>query len=226
MERFGGYAGDVAFSIADNGRVAVVRYTPGEGRRRRHVPGGPSRGRAPPDRRQRQPALRPRPRRPRGDHVRFLRRQGHPGLDPQAAGLRPGEEIPAHARHPRRAARHVRRRVQPAAADLRRPRLRGAVHQSARLHRLRRGVRQHHPHPVPGRRLQGPDARRGCGDCEGLYRSQAAGRHRRQRRRPAHGVDHRPHRPLRRGRLAVSGDQLDHAGGDRRRRLLSRRACG
>ena len=68
---------------------------------------------------------------------------------------------------------------------------------------LRAGVRQRHPVPLPGRRLQGPDGgRRRAGQAR-RRRPEAPGRHRRQRRRRAHQLDHHPDRPLRRGRLAA-----------------------
>jgi hypothetical protein len=45
----------------------------------------------------------------RGDHVRYLRREEHAGLDHQAARFRSLQEIRLHSRHPRRPAFHVRR---------------------------------------------------------------------------------------------------------------------
>jgi dipeptidyl aminopeptidase/acylaminoacyl peptidase len=75
--------------------------------------------------------------------------------------------------------------------------LRGAVPEPARQQQLRPGVRQRHPVPLPRRRLQGPDGRRGRGDEARLHRREADGRHRRQRRRPADQLDDHPDSALR-----------------------------
>ena len=69
----------------------------------------------------------------RGGVVRLLGRLPHPGLDREAAGLRPGREVSAHAGDPRRPPRHVQRELQLRLPGTRIERLRGPVHQSARL---------------------------------------------------------------------------------------------
>ena len=98
-----------------------------------------------------------------GDLVPELRRQEDAGLDPEAAGLRRVEEVPADPADPRRAARRLRPHLLARVPVDGRPRLRGALHQPARQLELRAGVRQRHPVRLSRRRLQGPDGRRGRG---------------------------------------------------------------
>ena len=78
----------------------------------------------------------------------------------QAARLRPVEEVSADPRNPRRAALGVRQRLHARIPVDGGEGLRRALHQSARQHDLRPGLRQHHPVPLSRRRLQGPDGRR------------------------------------------------------------------
>ena len=92
--------------------------------------------------------------------VSELRRPEHPGLDPQTAGLRSVEEVSADSRDPRRAALRLRQRLHARVPVDGGEGLRRAVHQPARQHVVRAGLRQHHPVPLPRRRLQGPDGRR------------------------------------------------------------------
>lgn len=95
-------------------------------------------------------------------------------------------------------------------------RLRGAVHQPARQHELRRGLRQQHPPCVSGLRLRRPDVGRGCGDRARLHRRKEPLRHRRFGRRRAHRVDRRQDRPLPRGRGRQARHQLDQFRADGR----------
>ena len=97
----------------------------------------------------------------RRDLVHVHRRHQGAGLDRQAAGVRPGEEVSADPRDPRRPVRDVQRRVQLHVPELRREQLRGALHQSARQHRLRRRVLGRHRSQLPGARLRRPDGGRG-----------------------------------------------------------------
>ena len=96
--------------------------------------------------------------------------QQDPGLDPEAARLRPREEVPADPRDPRRAALGLRQHLHPRVPVDGGQGLRRALHQPARQHQLRAGVRQRHPVHLSGRRLQGPDGGRGRGAQEGLRR--------------------------------------------------------
>ncbi len=151
--------------------------------------------------------------RARGAVVHELRRQEDSGLDPQAAGVRRVEEVPAHPADSRRPARGLRQHLHArvpvdGGQGLRRP-----LHEPARQLELRPGFRQHHPVQLPGRRLQGSDGGRGRGPEEGLHRRGADGRHRRQRRRTAHQLGRdaddalqgggQPARHLRLGELLV-----------------------
>ena len=94
------------------------------------------------------------------DLVHELRRQEDPGLDPEAARLRPVEEVPDDPRDPRRTARGVRQHLHARVPVDGGEGLRRALHQPARQHDLRPGVRQHHSVPLSRRRLQRPDGGR------------------------------------------------------------------
>jgi hypothetical protein len=83
-----------------------------------------------------------------------------PGLVHHAAGLRRGEEVPDAAAHPRRAAQHVRRRLQLRMAGDGGERLRGPLHEPARQHRLRQRVRQQDQQRLPEQGLRRLDGRR------------------------------------------------------------------
>ena len=144
-----------------------------------------------------------------GDLVRVIQRPAaDPGLDRQAAGLRPGEEVPAHPRDPRRSVRQLRRSLRFRKAGVRRARLRRLLRQPARQHQLRRGVRQPHPSRLSRRRFLRPQQRRRRRGRQGIHRHGQPVRHRRQRRRRADVLDDRQHRPLSCRGVAVPGDQL------------------
>ena len=132
-----------------------------------------------------------------------------PGLDREAARLRPGEEVSAHPRHPRRPAVDVQRRIQLRAPGSRGERLRHSLHQSARQHGLRREVHERDQERVSGQGLRRPDGRRRHGARPRLHRSEEHVRLRLLGRRRAHGVDRWPHDALRRGGGALPGDRLD-----------------
>ena len=90
-----------------------------------------------------------------------LRRQEDPGLGAASARLRPVEEVSVHPRDPRRPALGVRQRLHARVPVHGGARLRRALPEPARQQQLRAGLRQHHPVPLPRRRLQGPDGGRG-----------------------------------------------------------------
>ena len=90
----------------------------------------------------------------RGDLVPVAGRARHPGVDRQAARLRPGERVPAHPPHPRRPPRDVQRRVRLQEPGPRGERLRGALHEPPRQQRLRERVRQRNQERLPGRGLR------------------------------------------------------------------------
>ena len=71
-----------------------------------------------------------------------VRRHADPGMDPQAARVRPVERVPGDPADSRRAPRRLRRDVHARVPVDGRPRLRRAVHEPARQHDLRAGVRQ------------------------------------------------------------------------------------
>ena len=135
-----------------------------------------------------------------GDVVLGARRHEDPGLVHHAAGFRRHQEVPDAAPHPRRAARHVRRRLQLRLAGDGRQRLRDSLHEPARQHRLRERLRQSDHACLPEQGLRRPDGRGGRAAEEGLRRSAQHVRHRLQRRRRADGVDRGQDRSLR-GRL-------------------------
>ena len=135
--------------------------------------------------------------------VHELRRPEDSGLDPQAAGVRGGEEVSAHPPDPRRPALRLRQHVHARVPVDGRQGLRRPLHEPARQLELRAGLRQHHPVQLPGRRLQGSDGRRRRDPEEGVHRRDAAGRHRRQRRRAADQLGRDPDHPLQ-GRGAAS----------------------
>ncbi|CAA9298643.1 MAG: Acylamino-acid-releasing enzyme, partial [uncultured Gemmatimonadaceae bacterium] len=156
----------------------------------------------------------------RGGALQERRRARDPGVAREAAGLRPRAQVPAHARDPRRAALDVQRRVPLRAAGARGQRLPRALHQPARLHRLRQQVRQRDQERLPGEGLRRPHGRRRHGD-----RARARGRapHVRLRllgRRRAHLVDRRAHRPLRGGLRQLPGHRLAQLRRHHRRLLV------
>ena len=102
--------------------------------------------------------------------VHQLRRQEDSGMDPETAVVRRVAQVPAHPRDPWRTALGLRQHLHPRVPVDGREGLCGALHQPARQLELRTGLRQHHPVPLPGRRLQGPDGRGGRGPEEGLRR--------------------------------------------------------
>ena len=104
--------------------------------------------------------------------------------------------------------------------ELRRQRLRRAGDQPARQHRLRQRVHQRHRSQLSRPRLRRSDGRRRHRRRQGLRRHVADVRVRLQRRRRAFELGDRPHRSLRRGRGALSGDRLDEHGGAHRRPAL------
>ena len=138
------------FSLADNGRAASVRSSATRCRRRSLVYSGRGfrarhrRGAEP------APACRARSRRDRGDCL-SLGRPFHPGLDREAALLRPGPQVSAPPRHSGRSAPNVWRRNRPALAGFRRARLGRSARQPPRHSRLRRGIRQPAAHTLPRR---------------------------------------------------------------------------
>ena len=87
--------------------------------------------------------------------VHELRRPEDPGLDPQAAGVRGGEEVSAHPPDSRRPALRLRQHVHARVPVDGRQGLRRPLHEPARQLELRAGLRQHHSVQLPGRRLQG-----------------------------------------------------------------------
>jgi dipeptidyl aminopeptidase/acylaminoacyl peptidase len=96
----------------------------------------------------------------RGALVHELRWQADSGLDSQAPRLRSGPQVPTHPRNSRRAAQRLRQHVHARVLVDGCRRLRRALHEPARKHDLRTGLRQHHPVPLPWRRLQRPDGGR------------------------------------------------------------------
>ena len=173
-------------------RFAMVISTPTVARRSVHH-GRPVRRRAAEtDDLQRRAVRRAEDERAGRDLVSELRRQADAGLDPQAARLRPREEVPARPANPRRSSLRLRQHVHARVPVDGRQGVRRPLYQSARQLQLRAGVRQHHPVQVSGRRLQGFDGRRGRDPEDGLHRRQADGRDRRQRRRPAHQLGGHP----------------------------------
>ena len=131
----------------------------------------------------------------------FTNAQGppHPQLRGPAPGLRSREEVPAARAHPRRAREHVAR-PDHAALELPpagQPGLRRAPHRLPRLHRLRRGVHARHPGRPPARprRRHQPGRRRGH-QALSVHRRHAAGRGRRELRRPPGQLAGGHHHPL------------------------------
>ena len=123
-------------------------------------------------------------------------------------------EAPSHPEHPRRAARRLPERLQLPVAALGGPRLRGALHQPARLDRLRREVPLGHLGRLGQPRLRGRAGRRGCRAGAVRPRRRAAGRVRLFLRRLPHQLADRPHaafhrRHQRRGHLEL-GERLRH----------------
>ena len=131
------------------------------------------------------------------------------GVAGQAPQLRSVEEVADDHGDPRRAARDVQRGLQLHVPELRRQRLRGAVHQPARLHRLRQRLRQRDQQALSRRGLRGPDGGRGHRGRARLRGPAPHVRGRVQRRRRAVELGHRPHQPVRRCRGALPGDELD-----------------
>ncbi|CAA9311307.1 MAG: Acylamino-acid-releasing enzyme, partial [uncultured Gemmatimonadaceae bacterium] len=160
------------------------------------------------------------PRHHRGGALQERRRAPHPGVAREAARLRPVAQVPAHARDPRRAARDVQRGVQLRAAGARGQRLPRALHQPARLHRLRQRLRQRHQERLPGEGLRRPHGRRRHGDRARRGRPAADVRLRLLGRRRAHLVDRRAHQPLRGGVGQLPGHRLALLRGHHRRLLL------
>ncbi len=144
----------------------------------------------------------------RGVRVHELRRAEDPRLDPEAAGILGGHPVPPDPEHPRRPARRLRAHVLTRVPSDGRSRIRRAVPQPAGEQQLRRRVRQRHPVPLSGRRLQGPDGRRGRARAARDRRSEAAGGDGRQRRRAAYELDDHADRPVRRGGLAALDRRL------------------
>ena len=135
---------------------------------------------------QRRPARGARARHGRGDLEHVLgRRAPRPGLADPPARLRPGEEVSADPRDPRRAVRQLRPALRGRDAALRRGRLRRPLRQPARQHQLRRGVRQPDPPRLSGPRLRRPDGGVDAVLARGYVDERQPVRHRRQRRRRA-----------------------------------------
>ena len=95
-----------------------------------------------------------------------------PGLDRQAALLQSRPEVSADPGDPRRPARELQRRLQLDVPELRRQRIRGALHQSARQHRVRFRVRQRDQACLSERGLRRPDGGRRFGGGPRLHRHQ------------------------------------------------------
>ena len=145
---------------------------------------------------------------PRGALVHELRRHEDQRLAAQAARVRSRPEVPADPRDPRRPARRVRRRVLPRVPVDGRPRVPRPLHQPARLDDLRAGLRKHHPVPLPGRRLQGPDGRRGRSGPARLRRRIEARCDGRLRRRPPDQLGRDADQPVRGRRFLALGGRL------------------
>ena len=96
-----------------------------------------------------------------GGVVRVDGRLPSAGMDRETARLRFGARVSAHARDPRRAARHVQRGLQLRLPGARRERLRRPLHEPAREHRLRDGVRERDQPRLSGGGLPGPHGGRG-----------------------------------------------------------------
>ena len=97
----------------------------------------------------------------RAVHVQVGRRRRDRGLARQAVRLRGRQEVSAGALHSWRPAFGLQRGLVRRVPEPRRRRHVGALHESARLERLRRRVQQHDPQPLGRRGLHGPDEGRG-----------------------------------------------------------------
>ena len=142
-----------------------------------------------------------------GDLV--VRSARHRRVDRHAAELRRQQEVSADPGNPRRTVRGLRAAVLDRLSAVRRRRLRGAVHQSARLDLLRPGIREPDSSQLSEPGLRRPDERRRRRDRAGLRRRGQSVRHRRLGRRRADRVDRRQDDALQGGRDAEAGDQLD-----------------
>ena len=146
--------------------------------------------------------------------IKGPRRQRPAGLDPQAARLRPGQEIPLHPGDPRRAA-HPVRQVSSCTSSTTWPskgyvvyfcnprggRGYGEAHAKAHLGRLGH------------RRLRRPDGLDRFRGQPALHRHRAHGRHRRQLRRLHDRLDHRAYPALQsRGHPALREQFHQHVG--------------
>ena len=83
-------------------------------------------------------------RRSKRSDLHLVRQRQGAGLGREAAVLRRVEEVSADPRDSRRAVRELQRRLQLHVPELRGERLRGALHEPARQHRLRQRVHQRH----------------------------------------------------------------------------------
>ncbi len=148
-------------------------------------------------------------------------------------------KYPMILRDPRRAAFGVRQHLYARICVDGGEGLRRSLHEPARQLVVRTGLRQHHSVPLPGRRLPRFDGRRRRGAETRLCRSRAAGRDRRQRRRPADELDDHAdpaiqgrgvaarHRRLDRVRYRPTSRSSPRSGSGKRRgriRRISRRA--
>ena len=145
---------------------------------------------------------------------------GHRRVDRDAAELRSQQEVSADSGNPRRAVRRVRATLLDRLPAVRSGRLRGALHESARLDLVRPRVREPHPSQLPEPGLRRPDERRRCSDRGRLRRWRQPVRHGRLRRRRTDCVDRRQDDALQSSGDAEAGDQLGEHGADDGRRAV------